>query len=332
MAVPQASLRVGAAWGDAGAVGDGLDERFLRVSESYSSLDRLNESETSLRFKTAVLQYVDGSVSTATSARARVHIEKVEVVGVADPGKLTLTQGARYIWEGIRVSKFTVTDVDTTSHAAEMSIKSLSPLASVSVTGSSATRRQLVVDGSHLYIAYRVVEFRRLGGEGFHNEVAWKPGKTWSTGTWRSSGPIGASHSISFQFYDDAAVGEKAVGDAGETEFVGGDFAEPIRADLSCKILTTITFHDELNAQTGQPKRRKWRTHCYQRKKFPTLISDVAIPISTRSDGGRYIVEYLTLDITDFDERTDRFQWVEGSFAVDRNVYGFVPVDIAQAL
>lgn len=148
MKIPRADVPVGAVWQQGiGPNGAGAPPEALQLSAAPSVMT--SNSQFKLGAELSILQWL--GLTTSLAGTTKVNITDVQTLTVKDITALRVQPGNQVIYEAVKVGGFSV-QTDSSSQAAMKAALEQRSLNVKAETGNS-----LVVSGSNLYVAYRVI-------------------------------------------------------------------------------------------------------------------------------------------------------------------------------
>jgi len=182
--LPRNTLPIGAKWiqGIGPDWTTSLKEEDLQVTRSVEHAELKELGDFSTRIATAITQYAKLDVGIDQNTNYQVNIDDVEIVCPKSPLLSGIETESLYLWEGLRVRGFSVSnvsDVNSTAASLEATFKkggfSLSPIKKTSSKIQVAT-------GNNLYVGYRVVQIGRLDRKCLDTKVLKPEVRTYALG------------------------------------------------------------------------------------------------------------------------------------------------------
>ncbi|MBI3553640.1 MAG: hypothetical protein HY077_14175 [Elusimicrobia bacterium] len=160
---PRKKIPIGAAWikGVGPIENDGLAEADRNVSGSLSSLYLKQHSELSGGISLTLRSILGLDLNGSANSIYELNTGPIDIVTVKDYAKLGPLSG-QYLWEGLRLSSFTVTD--TSGKATTLRAQIVEALQKVTggprgfVTADSSNT--VTATGQDLFVGFRIMEFK----------------------------------------------------------------------------------------------------------------------------------------------------------------------------
>ena len=133
------------------------DNQLLKVTSIDSQvLDKNTALKVSL--VTAIANKLNLKLGANKNVVDTVKLNKVSIVRVKELNNLDLINGGAYVWEGVEVESFTVTTDKTGAANVGVDLPKVAPNATINATLDASGTSKITVEGSHLFVAYRVVQ------------------------------------------------------------------------------------------------------------------------------------------------------------------------------
>jgi hypothetical protein len=153
LTIPRSHLPIGAPWvGFLGSINqEGLPPELISVDSSYS-IGAINQSTA---FRSNVINLLAKSLNISNQASTFLAFTGMQVLTVKNLYALNLNSGATYIWEGVRLTSFTVADTS----GLKANLKTLGSDKALNFT--FLRDRTYEVTGVNLFVGYRLLKIER---------------------------------------------------------------------------------------------------------------------------------------------------------------------------
>lgn len=158
--LPRGGISIGSRWSDGvGPLTSGLSEASLQTEPSLAVADITKNAEKNASIALSLATLLGFNGTAKKSAASKIHLEDLSIVRVADAKSLSTSPGAEYIWEGVKVNKFSIDNSITTGLNITAQIKKANPNISINAQANMSNGTTVSLSGGALYVAFRVVTF-----------------------------------------------------------------------------------------------------------------------------------------------------------------------------
>lgn len=158
--LPRSDIPIGSMWiPGIGPTSAGLGEKELSVSQSFDEVKLQSNAKLEGAVRLAVERLLDVEFSAEGQGFENIWLDELEVVRPKDLFALDISGGSVYLFEGVRVKKFSLSSVSDVNSVLQLSTERLRQ-AKLDLQGSETTGQTLrYTMGDNFYVAYKLVEF-----------------------------------------------------------------------------------------------------------------------------------------------------------------------------
>lgn len=158
ISTPQSDVPVGAQWVPGiGPAGDAADSSNIRVSKGAANVDLSGNSQKSIGFSLASFLGLNGEKAKKT----KIKLENISIYRVKDFSALKVGAGQQAITAAVKAGSISI----ESDEATVADIKAAASARGIPISGEfgSGKSKKLVLNGSDLFVAFQVIEFKADG-------------------------------------------------------------------------------------------------------------------------------------------------------------------------